>query len=340
MRSLLRVLVATSFVLVVVALVAAWLISRDFEQRMAAPVFVPEQHRLFTIGRGEPFKAVAARLAAIGVFDRPLYLRFEARRTGVDGQLQAGEYYLDDSASIREVIEKFVRGEVLSYAITLIEGQTVKQYLAQLSSAEALRHELQGVTPATLLAQLELGEGHAEGRFLPETYRHTRDTSDADLLLRAYRMMEETLAEEWAARAPDLPYESAYDALIMASIIEKETGLAAERAKIAGVFVRRLRRGVRLQTDPTVIYGLGESFDGNLRRADLQRDTPYNTYTRSGLPPTPIASAGRAAIHAALHPAAGKALYFVARGDGSHQFSATLAEHNKAVRKYQLGGGR
>lgn len=340
MKSLLRVIAATCFVLLTVAAVLAWLVSRDFEQRMAAPLVVPEQHRVFTIGRGESFKAVAARLAAIGVFDQPLYLRLEARRSGLGARLKAGEYYLEDGLSIRQILDKFVRGEVLSYSITLVEGLTIAQYLEQLAAHPTLRSTLTDATPDTLLEQLELGEGHAEGRFLPETYRYTRATSDAELLRRAYRAMARILAEEWEGRAPDLPYESPYDALIMASIIEKETGQAAERPQIAGVFVRRLRRGMKLQTDPTVIYGMGDSFDGNLRRVDLERDTPYNTYTRKGLPPTPIASAGRAAIHAALHPADGNALYFVARGDGSHQFSATLEEHNRAVRKYQLGQGR
>jgi UPF0755 protein len=205
-----------------------------------------------------------------------------------------------------------------------------------LAADDRVRTTLDGLEPPAIMAALGLEPRHPEGLFFPSTYRFDDGDSDADILRRAYRRMQRVLDDAWAKRDPELPYATPYEALIMASIVEKETGQADEREAIAGVFVRRLRRGMKLQTDPTVIYGLGAAFDGNLRRADLRRDTPYNTYTRHGLPPTPIALPGAAAIEAALHPADGKALYFVAKGDGSHHFSDSLRQHNNAVRRYQL----
>jgi UPF0755 protein len=218
----------------------------------------------------------------------------------------------------------------------VVEGWTFQQLLDALRENEAIRQTLTDRDGAAIMAQLGKPDLHPEGQFAPDTYRFPRGTSDLEFLRRAHNTLQEWLDSAWRERAEDLPYDSAYDALIMASIIEKETGLASEREAIAGVFVRRLKRTMRLQTDPTVIYGMGSAYNGNIRRADLRRDTPYNTYTRHGLPPTPIALPGRESLHAALHPAEGDALYFVAKGDGSHQFSATLEEHLDAVRLYQL----
>ena len=217
-----------------------------------------------------------------------------------------------------------------------MEGWNFKQVLAAVSGHEALKHTLKGLTDGEIMARLGHPGEHPEGRFYPDTYKFPRGTTDAAFLERAYQSMSRLLAEEWGKRDPDLPLKTPYEALILASIVEKETGVADERSEIAGVFVRRLRKGMKLQTDPTVIYGMGDNFKGNIRRRDLKQDTPYNTYVHTGLPPTPISMPGSAAIRAVLHPAPGKSLYFVARGDGSHYFSKSLAEHNRAVRKFQL----
>jgi UPF0755 protein len=227
---------------------------------------------------------------------------------------------------------------VIQYPLTLVEGRTFRQALAVIASDPVLVADIGALTDEEIIARIGHPGVHPEGRLFPDTYLFPRGMGALDLVKRAYGRMEAVLAEEWDKRAPGLPFKDPYEALILASIVEKETGLAAERPEIAGVFVRRMQKGMRLQTDPTVIYGLGAAFDGNLRRVDLTTDTPYNTYTRGGLPPTPIALPGREAIHAVLHPAAGDSLYFVAKGDGSHAFSATLDEHNRAVRRYQLGG--
>ena len=222
------------------------------------------------------------------------------------------------------------------YPFTIIEGTTWRELRTRLETAEFLEHRISGMSDEAVRSALGIPWPSLEGAFLPDTWFASRGETDLALLGRAWRALRKVLDEAWASRAPDLTLKTPYEALILASIIEKETAVPEERPMIAGVFIRRLQRGMRLQTDPTVIYGLGEAFDGNLRRRDLRRDTPWNTYTRKGLPPTPIAMAGRAAIHAALHPAPGEALYFVATGDGRHVFSRTLGEHNRAVRRYQL----
>jgi UPF0755 protein len=228
------------------------------------------------------------------------------------------------------------RGEVVQYSLTLVEGWSFRQVRTALERQSKLELTLTGLSDAQLMARLGYPGVNPEGRFFPDTYRFVRGMSDLDLLKQAYVRLEQVLAEEWQGRADGLPYKAPYDALIMASIIEKETGVPEERGEIAGVFVRRLRIGMRLQTDPTVIYGLGERYNGKLTRAHLREPTAYNTYVIDGMPPTPIAMVGREAINAALHPVAGKSLYFVARGDGSHVFSNSLEAHNRAVREYQL----
>jgi UPF0755 protein len=239
--------------------------------------------------------------------------------------------------SMPGVMDKLVRGETSLQSVIIREGWTLRQFRAELDRHPALRHDTRDWSEAELLTKLKLDARHGEGLFFPDTYLFLRGSSDILVLRQAAQNMRRELERAWAERGPDLPYASPYEALIMASLIEKETGQAADRPMIARVFINRLKLGMRLQTDPSVIYGLGEAFDGNLTRAHLQTDTPYNTYTRAGLPPSPIALPGRAALHAALHPADGGALYFVARGDGSSQFSLTLEEHNRAVRRYILG---
>ncbi|OQX34605.1 MAG: aminodeoxychorismate lyase, partial [Candidatus Sedimenticola endophacoides] len=247
-----------------------------------------------------------------------------------------GEYDIPHGTTPETLIALLVSGRVKSYSLTVIEGWTFSQLLELLAGEEAIRQTFEGVGPAEIMQRIGHPEEHPEGRFLADTYHFPRGTTDLAFLKRAYQAQADLLASEWQRRDPELPLDAPYAALIFASIIEKETGVASERARIAGVFVRRLRKGMKLQTDPTVIYGMGKRYNGNIRKRDLLEDTPYNTYVHRGLPPTPIALPGADAIHAALHPSDGKALYFVAKGNGEHHFSATLEEHNRAVRKYQL----
>ncbi|HLP30400.1 MAG TPA: endolytic transglycosylase MltG, partial [Geothrix sp.] len=253
-------------------------------------------------------------------------------------RVQAGTYRIARGTTPTMLLMQIIEGRVAQYSITLVEGWNIYQVMDRLAQSNDLKHLLRGQNLAQVMTRIGHPGEHPEGRFFPETYDFPKGLSDIAFLQRAYKMMDERLAVEWEHRDPGLPYRNAYEALIMASIVEKETGQAIERPQIAGVFVRRLQKRMLLQTDPTVIYGLGPTFDGNLRRRDLLADNPYNTYRKQGLPPTPIAMPSAEAIHAALHPAPGKDLYFVARGDGSHYFSATLAEHNAAVIRFQLHG--
>ncbi|WP_240099810.1 endolytic transglycosylase MltG [Thermomonas flagellata] len=289
------------------------------------------------VARGDSLPAILRTLRAQGVaVGPPLYWQLLARQTGAAGRLQAGEYALPPGTTPRALLSAMRDGKVLRRMFTIVEGWNIRDLRAALAKVPLLRHEAAGMDDAALMAALGHPGQHPEGRFLPETYAWVRGDSDLDLLRRAYAAMDKALAAAWQARAPGLPLRSADEALVLASIVEKETGVADERPRIAGVFVRRLQAGMRLQTDPTVIYGLGERYTGNLRRVDLVTDTPYNTYTREGLPPTPIAMPGKAALQAATHPADGDALYFVAVGDGSgrHVFSRSLDEHNAAVGAY------
>ena len=290
----------------------------------------------YTVNRGASFRSVVNDLAERGVLQKPRYLMWTARWTGKAGRMQAGGYYISPGTTAEELMDLFVQGKVLQHSITLVEGWTFKQMMHALQRHPELVHTLEGASDREVMMAVGYPDLHPEGRFLPETYHFPDGTSDADILRRAYGDMQALLIAEWERRDGSLPYARPCDALIMASIVEKETARPEERQRIAGVFVRRLQKGMRLQTDPTVIYGLGESFDGNIRRHDLKRDTPYNTYVRRGLPPTPIAMPGADSILAALHPEVGDELYFVSKGDGSHQFSATLAEHQRAVAQYQL----
>ncbi len=296
------------------------------------------QAQLVSIPTGTSLKGVAQTLQARDIIDQPWAFELLARLKGHGHDLKAGEYRFAAGITPREILDQVVSGRVVAYQFTIIEGWSfaqIRRALAQTPKLEQLTAEFD---VAAIMARLDRPDQHPEGRFFPETYQYTAGMSDAAILKQAYMKMEAFLADAWPQRAADLPLKTADEALVLASIVEKETGRADERGMIAGVFINRLNKGMRLQTDPTVIYGIGPKFDGNLRRRDLRRDTPYNTYTRSGLPPTPIAMPGADAITAVLHPTETRALYFVARGDGSHQFSETLAEHNKAVIKYQLGG--
>ena len=290
----------------------------------------------FEVPPGSGLRATVRVLEKAGLDVKPLHFEIYARLAGRAGAIKAGNYEVAAPSSPAELLDKLTRGAVMQAELRIIEGWTFGQLRASLDASPFLRHETEGLSEADLLARVGAQERHPEGLFFPDTYLFARGSSDLAVLRRAYRAMQRHLTEEWALRASDVPYKTPYDALVMASIVEKETGRDEERDQIAGVLVNRLRIGMALQADPTVIYGLGKSFDGNLKRVHLTTDGPYNTYMRPGLPPTPIALPGRASLRAALRPAQSKALYYVSRGDGTSQFSRNLEEHNRAVSKYQL----
>ena len=323
------------FVVLVGSLLLAWA-WMQYQGFRETPLAIGPEGLVYEVPRGASLAAVALDLEARGVIDNARYLAWYGRYTGQANRIRAGEYRLEPGLDPDGLLALLVSGRTVTYGLTLIEGWNIRQVRAAVAAHPVLEHTLEDVDDAALMALLGRPGQHPEGRFFPDTYHFSRGTSDLDFLRRAMQAMDRELEAAWAARVADIPLETPYQALILASIIEKETGLAEERRDIAGVFARRLRLGMKLQTDPTVIYGMGERFDGNIRRADLREDTPYNTYVHKGLPPTPIAMPGREALRAAVDPAPGEALYFVSRGDGSHVFSATLEEHNAAVRKYQL----
>ncbi|AYC33400.1 endolytic transglycosylase MltG [Pseudomonas cavernae] len=295
-----------------------------------------EAEQLLDVPAGATPGGVLNRLESEGVLHDAFWLRLYWRFNLSGQSLHSGEYRMLPGQRAIDLVRLWRRGEVVQYSLTLVEGWNFRQVRAALAKQGKLKQTLEALSDAELMARLGQPGIHPEGRFFPDTYRYVRGTSDLDLLKQAYTRLEQVLDEEWRTRADALPYRNPYQALIMASMIEKETGVPAERGQIAGVFVRRLKLGMLLQTDPTVIYGLGERYNGKLTRAHLHEPTPYNTYIIAGMPPTPIALVGREAIHAALHPEAGTSLYFVARGDGSHVFSGDLEAHNRAVREYQL----
>ena len=282
-------------------------------------------------------KGVAAAAVASGAKTQASWLYVWFRLSGESRQIRAGSYEISAGTTPRQLLRMLVRGEEALKSVTLPEGWNFNQVMAALQTAEQLRADTQGLTGEAVMALIGKPGVHPEGRFFPDTYTYAKGSSDVAVLKRAARAMDKRLDDAWALRQPGTPLKSPEDALILASIIEKETGKPSDRATISGVFTNRLRIRMLLQTDPTVIYGMGAQFDGNLRRSDLRTDTPYNTYTRGGLPPTPIAMPGRAALLAAVQPAKTDALYFVSRGDGSSQFSATLDEHNRAVNQYIRG---
>jgi UPF0755 protein len=302
-----------------------------------APLQPPRVPFDFTVKSGASLKSVARNLADEGLLPESQTFWLLGRALGKAGSIRAGTYRVAAPLTALELLDKLAAGDVLPIEIAFVEGTTLRQWLAQMKQHPHIRATLDGLGESEIRAAIGVPEAALEGLFFPDTYRFLSGAADADILKRAYAEMAKRLARAWEARDPALPLASAYEALILASIIEKETGQAGERAVVASVFVNRLRRGMRLQTDPTVIYGLGARFDGNLRKRDLLADTPWNTYTRDGLPPTPIAMPGAASIAAATNPAKTDYLYFVGRGDGSHQFSRTLEEHNRAVAKYQRG---
>ena len=302
------------------------------------PLQLSQPNLELEIEPGTTPRGVAQSVVKAGVQTdaRLLYAWF--RLSGKDRSIKAGNYELSAGLTPYELLQKLARGEESLRALTLVEGWNWRQVRAALAREEFLKQDSASLSDEALMAQLERAGVAPEGRFFPDTYTYAKGSSDIAVLRRALHAMDRRLADAWAMRAANTPLKSADEALILASIVEKETGRAADRAQIAGVFTNRLRIGMRLQTDPTVIYGVGASFDGNLRKRDLQTDTPWNTYTRAGLPITPIAMPGKAALMAAVQPDQTKAIYFVAKGDGTSHFSATLDEHNRAVNRYQRGG--
>jgi UPF0755 protein len=312
-------------------------IYNDYRAALDAPLAIGDKPIIYTVEPGASFRSVVSDLRERGWWTHPSrYFLWHVRQRGIGGKLKSGEYELSPGMTALQLTALLVSGKTVQHQVTLVEGWTFTQIRAAIENSDVLQQTLNGLDDAMVMARLGHPGQHPEGRFFPDTYNITRNTTDLDLLKRAYVRMDEVLRQAWERRADDLPYQTPDEALIMASIVEKETGLAAERPQIASVFVQRLKRGMKLQTDPTVIYGIGSRYDGNIRRKDLETDTPYNTYMREGLPPTPIAMPGKDAIESALNPADTEALYFVARGDGSHVFSRTLEEHIQAVAEHQL----
>ena len=326
--------------LIVLLLLALAAVGGAFVWHVSSPLELKSDTVEFHIAPGSGLRAAAREIAASGVGVEPWVLVVLGRGLGVDTAIKAGSYEVSAGVTPLDLIRKLTQGDVTQTDVTFVEGMTFRQMRDRLDALPDVRHDSKGVPEPELLRLIGASESKAEGLFFPDTYLFAKQSRDIDVLARAYRAMQKHLTREWDARAPGLPYASSYQALIMASIVEKETGRDQDRAMIAAVFVNRLRQGMLLQTDPSVIYGVGVKFDGNLRKRDLLADTPYNTYTRVGLPPTPIAMPGLASLQAALHPAQSEALYFVARGDGSSQFSRMLEEHNQAVNRYQKGGKR
>lgn len=325
--------------LLLVSVGGGWL-WMSFQQFVESPIAVKGQPAVFVLEPGLSVGRVGEKMKAQGFISDGRFFGWLARLDGKAQRLQAGEYELKAGSLPRDVLDLFVSGRVKQYSLTMVEGWTFAQVMGLVGRHPKIKQTLTNVPLIEVMAHLGRPGQHPEGRFLPDTYLFPSGTTDVEFLQRAYTSMQALLNKEWGTRAAGLPYKDAGEALIMASIVEKETGAAAERAEIAGVFVRRLQKGMKLQTDPTLIYGLGNRYDGNIHRSDLTEDTPYNTYTRFGLPPTPIALPGADAVRAALHPNAGNALYFVARGDGTHVFSATLEEHQRAVRRFQINARR
>ena len=306
----------------------------DYESAISNPVVI-EKFVTIDIEKGDSLKQITNKLVAQNVKIKPFWFKFLAKKNGANKKIKSGEYELTKGLTAKDILALFVQGKVKRHAITFPEGWNFKAIQQELDKNPYIEHTLKSIPINDIVKQLGMSQNHPEGLFFPDTYFFEKHTTDAAILKRAYTKMQIILAQEWQGRAANLPITTPYQAICLASIIEKETAAPFERAQISGVFSRRLQQNMMLQTDPTVIYGMGESYHGNIKTVDLQTPTPYNTYTFKGLPPTPIAMAGREAIHAALHPDTSEALYFVAKGDGTHVFSANLEAHNAAVETYQ-----
>jgi UPF0755 protein len=299
---------------------------------------IPLEHIpfVFSLKPGSSLKSAAHQIQQVGGLNNEWLFVLLGRGSGKAAQIKPGNYQLEHEVTPLKLLTIISRGQVEESSLTIIEGSTFKQLRETIHNEPTLRHDSDGLTTAEVMKRIGADEQNPEGLFFPDTYNYDKGSSDLIVLKRAYQLMQHNLQENWKKRDANLPFKTPYEALTLASIVEKETGKPVDRSMIASVFVNRLHKNMRLQTDPTVIYGIGDKFDGNLRKHDLSRDTPYNTYTRTGLPPTPICLPGLAALQATLHPAPSRALYFVARGDGTSHFSNTLIEHNNAVNTYQI----
>lgn len=316
---------------------AAYFAYGDYRRFAERDIALGDGEHILEVERGDSFDDVLRRLRKLGIREGyDAYWKALAWEQGVITRLQVGEYSLGHGLTPVQLLDKLENGDVIQHRFTLIEGWNFRELRLALAREASLEQTLAGLSDAEVMKLIGAPGQHPEGRFLPETYNYTKGLTDADLLERMYAAMRNAIEAAWSKRVSDLPLKTPDEALVLASIVEKETGLAAERPQIAGVFARRLKLGMKLQTDPTVIYGLGPAFDGNLTRKHLEDDTPYNTYARFGLPPTPIAMPGRAALDAVVNPAPGETLYFVSRGDGSHEFTSNLGDHNRAVARWQL----
>ncbi len=335
MKALFKKTIIIASILILTSAVWIWHAMHDLAN---SPMQVPESGFVLEVEPGGHLNRVFSKLKQHDIIKNSFYLKLYARWYGLGQKIHVGEYQLQQGMTPQELLTNLSEGKVIQYSITIVEGWTFKQMIEHIRANPNLNHTIDAQTSEGIMAAIGLTGQHPEGRFMPDTYYFPRGMTDSEFLLRAYRAMQTYLENAWPNRDVGIPIKTPYEAMILASIVEKETGLASERKMIAGVFSRRLVKRMRLQSDPTVIYGMGDRYDGNIRRKDLNTDTPYNTYQRFGLPPTPIALPGRDAIDAVLHPLDGEALYFVSKGDGSHYFSATLQEHNEAVIKYQLKG--
>ena len=324
--------------LTLLGLLMAIIVAAGFAWLVTSPIELKQPTIDFNIAPGSGLRSAARQIAEAGAELNPWVLTALGKWMRSEASIKAGSYEVERGITPQQLMLKLTRGDVTQAEIAFIEGWTFRQMRERLDAHPDLRHDSQALSETEIMQRLGANESLPEGLMFPDTYLFSKRSSDLEVLARAYRAMQHHLAREWAAKATGLPYGDPYQALIMASIVEKETGREQDRPLIAAVFGNRLQQGMLLQTDPTVIYGVGEKFDGSLHKRDLQTDTPYNTYTRAGLPPTPIAMPGLASLQATLHPAPSESLYFVARGDGSSQFSRTLDEHNRAVTRYLRGG--
>ena len=327
---------AVGITLLFMSIITGWVIY-DYQKFLDKPLNVKDDYS-FTVTSGMSLKKIAYQLQRDKVLDKPHYFIWHGKFSGRSHQIHAGEYEVKKGWTTKDLLHALISGKVKLYSMTIVPGWTFKQMMAEVNKHHALKHHLANLSESDIMEKIGYPGVKPEGRFFPDTYNFPTGYSDVHLLQRAYKAMEAKLHKEWAKRQPNLPIKSPYEALILASIVERETGVASERPMIAGVFTRRIVKRMKLQSDPTVIYGMGEKYDGNIRRKDLRADTPYNTYTRFGLPITPIAMPSGEAIEAVLNPAPGQFLYFVAKGDGSHIFAKSLKEHNRNVIKYQLKG--
>ena len=331
-------IIKVGFILsLLVALLLAWQVWQ-YNKFLGTPINISKQGLIYNIKPGMTLIRIINDLKTKRVIDGTRYLLWHARLSGTADTIRVGEFEIPYKSTPRDLLSILVSDKVISYSLTIIEGWDFKQLINAVNANEIFIHTIEGLSKTEIMSKLNLHGVHYEGYFLPDTYSFPRGTTDIEFLKRAYNAMSTFIESEWQSRQVGLPLTSPNEALTLASIVEKETGQVSERKKIAGVFIRRLQLKMRLQSDPTVIYGMGDRYKGNIRRSDLKQKTPYNTYRIHGLPPTPIAMPGRDAIHSTLHPEDGNDLYFVARGNGSHYFSSTLREHNNAVIKYQLKG--